>query len=215
MNKDIYILGIGHNTVVYIDLIEDCSYNIKGLFHYNDSLTGSDYYGYPILGSYDDLFNDYNLKGLNFALSQGDNKIRSELFDRILLNGGTIPTLIHPSANVSKRSKLGIGVVIHINAVVHPDVTIGNNTVFSYNTAITHTSSIGNHCYLAAFAMIGAYTTINDFVFIGIGAKTISGKVTSIGDNAYLGAGALVINNVEADSTVIGSPAKVYVPTNK
>ena len=30
MNKEIYILGIGHNTSVYIDLAEACGYEIKG-----------------------------------------------------------------------------------------------------------------------------------------------------------------------------------------
>lgn len=29
MNKEIYILGVGHNTPVYIDLVESCGYTIK------------------------------------------------------------------------------------------------------------------------------------------------------------------------------------------
>ena len=40
MNKEIYILGIGHNTSVYIDLAEACGYEIKGLYHYNGDRTG-------------------------------------------------------------------------------------------------------------------------------------------------------------------------------
>ena len=40
MNKEIYILGVGHNTPVYIDLVESCGYTIKGLYHYNEELTG-------------------------------------------------------------------------------------------------------------------------------------------------------------------------------
>ena len=36
MNKDIYVLGIGHNTIVYIDLLEQCGYNILGLYNYAD-----------------------------------------------------------------------------------------------------------------------------------------------------------------------------------
>lgn len=36
INKDIYILGVGHNTGVYIDLAQSCGYNVKGLYHYNN-----------------------------------------------------------------------------------------------------------------------------------------------------------------------------------
>ena len=36
--KKIYILGIGHNTPVYIELAENCGYQIEGLFHYNDKM---------------------------------------------------------------------------------------------------------------------------------------------------------------------------------
>ena len=31
--KDIYILGVGCNTVVYIDLVESCGYRVVGLYH--------------------------------------------------------------------------------------------------------------------------------------------------------------------------------------
>lgn len=68
---------------------------------------------------------------------------------------------------------------------------------------------IGNHCYIAFGAMIGAYVTIADFAFIGIGANIISGKVDTIGYNAYVGAGALVTHSVEKNTVVAGVPARI------
>lgn len=209
MHKRIYILGVGHNTSVYIDLAEACGYEILGLYHYDSDRTGEIDHGYKILGSFDDLFAIGNLDGKNFALSQGDNKIRATLFNRILKNGGNIPTLIHPTATVSKFAILGKGCIIHINSVVHPDVTIGDNTVLSYNTSISHSSKIGNHCYLAFGTMIGAYTQIGNYVFFGIASHTISSKVDYVGDHAYIGAGSLLTKSVEAYNVVMGSPAKV------
>lgn len=207
--KKIFILGVGHNTPVYIELAEACGYQVAGLYHFNNERTDEIYFGYKILGSFDDLFMKNKLDGICFALSQGDNKIRRDVFYRIKNMGGEIPTLIHPTATVSKFSKLGTGVIIHINAVVHPDVTIGENTVLSYNTAISHSSQVGSHCYLAFNAMIGAYTQVGDLVFFGIGAKTISGKVEYIHDGAYIGAGSLVTKSINAYNVVMGSPAKV------
>ena len=209
--NDIYILGVGHNTVVYIDLAEACGYNIKGLYHYNDERIGDDYFGYPILGSFKDLLAKPSLAGMKFALSQGNNKIRSELFYKLKELGGEIPTLVHPFACVSKRAILGEGVVVHTHAVVHPDTSIGDDTVLSCHAILIHSSHIGKHCYFAANALIGAYTRVDDFVFVGLGAKSISGKVDIIGRNSYIGAGALLTKSVAPGCTMIGNPAHPYV----
>lgn len=209
MNKEIYILGVGHNTPVYIDLVESCGYTIKGLYHYNEELTGKLDHGYPIIGSYNDLFSHETLCGMNFALSQGNNEIRADLFKKIRDKGGKIPTLIHPTVQISRFAKIGIGCVVHINTVIHPDVVIGDNTVLSYNVSISHNTYIGCNCYFAFGALIGAYVHIADNAFVGIGALIVSGKVHEIAKNAYIGAGAVVTHNVEEYTVVAGMPAKV------
>ena len=208
-NKEIYILGIGHNSIVYIDMLEQIGYTIKGLYHYNSERTGERYYGYQILGSFDDLYSIGDLSGMKFALSMGDNRVRKAVFENIMSRGGSVPTLIHPKADVSKYAQLGVGVVIHSNAVVHPDVKIGNNSIISCNCSLIHQSIIGNHCYIAGHALIGAYTTIGNNVFVGIGAILISDKVKSIGDNAIIGAGAVVSSSVESNLVVAGIPARI------
>ena len=208
-NKEIYVLGIGHNSIVYIDMLEQIGYTIKGLYHYNSERTGECYYGYQILGSFDDLYSIGDLSGMNFALSMGDNRIRKAVFENIMSIGGSVPTLIHPKADVSKYAQLGEGVVIHSNAVVHPDVKIGNNSIISCNCSLIHQSILGKHCYIAGHALIGAYTTIGNNVFIGLGAILISDKVKSVGDNAIIGAGAVVSASVGSNVVVAGVPARV------
>ena len=208
MNREIYVLGVGHNTSVYLELVETCGYTIKGLYHYNDERVGELDHGYPILGSFNDLFSLNSLEGMNFALSQGDNKIRATIFEKIIEKKGDVPTLIHPSAKVSKYAQLGRGVVVHMNTVVHPDVTVGDNTVLSYNVSVTHSTHIGKNCYLAFGVMVGAYTVVEDFVFLGIGAMVISGKVDLIGTFASVGAGAVVTKSVASYECVAGNPAK-------
>lgn len=56
MDKNICILGVGHNTAVYIDLVETCGYNVVGLYHFEEGRKGEIYFGQMIKGSNDDLF---------------------------------------------------------------------------------------------------------------------------------------------------------------
>ena len=87
MNKQIYALGVGHNTPVFIDLAEQCGYEVIGLYHYNAERTNEVDHGYKILGSFDDLFASKDLSNMNFVLTMGNNDIRAELTNKILKFG--------------------------------------------------------------------------------------------------------------------------------
>lgn len=210
MNKAIYALGVGHNTPVFIDLALACGYTIAGLYHYNNERTGEEDHGMRIIGSFEDLFLRESLQGMNFLLTMGDNKIRTELSDRIISKGGCVPTLIHPAAIISKFAKVSsVGVYISPFTYVQADSIIGDNTILLSHVNISHTTQIGCGCFVAGGATIGAYTMVEDFVFMGQGALSISSKVKRIGTHAYIGARSLLTHDVPAFSTMAGSPAKV------
>lgn len=210
MGKEIYALGVGHNTPVFIDLAEACGYTIKGLYHYNNERNGQIDHNFEIIGSFDELFAQGDLKGKNFLLTMGDNKIRTTLSEKILALGGKVPTLIHPTAIISRFAKIsGIGVYINPFAYVQADSEIGSNTIILSGVNISHTNHIGKSCFIAGGATIGAYTTVGDFVFVGQGALSISGKVKTIGQYAYIGARSLITHDVLPHSIIAGSPAKI------
>ena len=206
-NKDIYILGIGHNTIVTIDLAETCGYNIAGLYHYLEDRTGEEYFGHKIIASNNTLFKQ-NLEGKNFAISVGNNDIRSELFSKIKERGGNLVTLIHPTAVVSKYSKINNGVHIYANSIIDPDTEIGEDTIISSKSSVLHGSIIGKHSFLAPDVVLGANTMVEDYAFIGLNATIISNKANLIGKHSVVGASAVVAKTVEENTLVVGMPAK-------
>ncbi len=210
MDKNIYALGVGHNTPVFIDLALACGYSIAGLYHYNDEKTGQVDHGFQILGSFDDLFKSNSLEGKSFLLTMGDSKIRTELCSIIISKGGCVPTLIHPSAVISAFASISsIGVYISPFTYVQADSSIDSNTVLLSHVNISHTTHIGKGCFIAGGSTIGAYTMMGNNVFVGQGALSISSKVKNIGDNAYVGARSLLTKDVPENAVVMGSPAKV------
>lgn len=210
MKKQIYALGVGHNTPVFIDLAIACGYKIAGLYHYNNDRTGEVDHGYPIIGSFDDLYKKESLQNMSFLLTMGDNEIRTKLSNTILSKGGHVPTLIHPTAVISNFAQVAdIGVYISPFTFVQADSSIGDNTVLLSHVNISHTTHIGKGCFIAGGATIGAYTIVEDNVFIGQGALSISAKVSKIGTNSYIGARTLLTRDVPANAVVAGIPARV------
>lgn len=205
---DIYILGVGHNTIVTIELAEDCGYNIAGLYHYQEGRMGDLYFGHEIIGCNEKLFSQ-DLYGMNFAISVGDNDIRADLYNKIAERGGNVVTLIHPTAVVSKYSKIGKGVCIHALSVVSADTVIGDDCVVSHNDLVTHGVRMGNHCFMASNIVLGANTIMHDYAFIGSGATVISTKAKELGYHSVVGAGAVVTKPVPNNAVVAGNPAKI------
>lgn len=214
MLKEIYALGVGHNTSVFIDLAEACGYAVKGLYHFNDERTGEIDHGFEILGSFEDLLSKPTLKGMNFLLTMGDNKIRSELSNQIISLGGVVPSLIHPTAVISRFAKISpVGVYLSPFTYVQADSSIGDNTVLLSHVNISHTTNIGRSCFIAGGATIGAYTTMEDFVFVGQGALSISAKAKHVGHHAFIGARSLLTRDIPANVVVAGSPARILRDT--
>lgn len=207
--KEIYVLGVGGSTPVFIDIAEACGYKIAGLYHYNEDRTGEEDHGYPILGSFEDLYQS-DIKGRMFLLSQGDMKIREEVTDRIKQLGGIVPTLIHPSAVISKYAKISNdGVVIGSNCIVQADSVIKSNAVLRDMALVCHQTTIGNYCFVGPKALVGAHIEVQDFAFIGQDALLVSGKVGKMGTNSLLGAGSVLTKELPVNVVAVGNPARV------
>lgn len=208
MDKDIYVLGIGIASMVYLEHAEACGYNIAGLYHYNEDRTGEVVCGHKIIGSFSNMF-AAGVKGKKFLLTQGKMALRKELTERILLEGGIIPTIIHPLASVSKYSVIGDGCLVGPYAVIQAQCKIGNGVIVRDNALVCHDTTIDDYVFVGPKALVGAMLHIKDQAFIGQGSILISSKATEIGVNTLIGAGSLVTKPIPDNVVAVGCPARI------
>ena len=203
--NEIYVLGVGGSTPLFIELAEACGYKVVGLYHYNDERTGENEHGFTILGSFDDMLKS-DIRGKKILLSQGNMKIRKELTDKIKAVGG----IIHPTAIVSRFANISDdGVCIGANCIIQADVVINAGGVIRDMALVCHQTTIGNYCFIGPKALVGAHILIEDFAFIGQSSLLVSGKVRNVGGNTLVGAGAVVTKELPADVVVVGNPARI------
>lgn len=209
--REVFLLGVGHGTPLFIELAEACGYKVGGLYHYNDTRTGEIDHGFDILGSFEDLFQS-DIEGKKFVLTMGDMSIKKSISDRILNSGGILPSLIHPSSIISRFANISDnGVLIASQCEVHSDAIIKEGCVLWPNVTIEHNSTLSSYTFCGPKAYIGAYTNVGYQAFIGQCSVIISGKAVSIGDHAVIGAAAVVTKPVLENTTVLGNPARILV----
>ena len=205
-NKSVYIIGAGTYGEVMWELAVLNGYEVKGYYDEDESKLNNMIMGTKVIGKFSDL-PEADIKNNNYIVAIGNNDIRYNIMSRINALGGMTPTLIHPSAVISKSAKIGKGVYIQANAHIWTKVNVSDYCVISPNVVVAHHSSLGKACLVSTLSAVGASINVEDFVFIGMGATIVTG-VTSIGKNSIIGAGAVVLKDVEENSVYAGVPAK-------
>lgn len=100
---------------------------------------------------------------------------------------------------------------------IHPGATIGKNLFIDHGMGVVigETTIIGDNCILYQNVTLGGtgkdhgkrHPTLGDNVLVGAGAKVLG--PFKVGDNARVAAGAVVLDEVPANATAVGVPARV------
>lgn len=100
---------------------------------------------------------------------------------------------------------------------IHPGAKIGNGLFIDHGMGVVigETAEVGNNCTIYHEVTLGGtgkdsgkrHPTVGKNVLIGAGAKLLG--PFSVGDNAMIGAGAVVLDEVEANTTVAGIKARL------
>lgn len=137
----------------------------------------------------------------------GHPMLRAAVMQRYVGARFAFPTLIHPSATVPQSAvELGRGCTIAAGARLTSDITVGDFGLLNTNVTIGHDATIGESVVINPGANIAGWVMVGDQVLIGAGAQVLEHR--RIGARSRIGAGAVVTRDVDADSTVVGIPAR-------
>ncbi len=131
---------------------------------------------------------------------------RRGIVERLVGEGRSLATLVHPSAVVAASATVEPGCVILPLVVLGARSRIGRGTIVNRGALIGHHTTIGEYAFVGPGANVASKVTIGPGAYLGIGSIVRDGL--TIGEGAVLGAGAVAVGDVGAGVTVVGVPAR-------
>lgn len=168
--------------------LEQCEKPLEGLpVHWIDDLTAQHRHCHAVC-----------------AISTTD---RHQFVDQARDRGISFTTLVHPTARVSAKSKLGEGTVISPMCLIASHTRVGKHVFMNRGAMVGHHTQIGDYVTIQPGANIAGVCRIGERTYIGMGATVID-RIT-IGSQSIVGAGAVVTKDVPDRVQVIGVPARI------
>jgi len=204
--KAIIIIGSGAVAAEVITYIEDINstkaeqIKIKGFIDdssENFKVNSEKYdFQHPYFGTTD----SFNFSNDEFyVLGVASIEARKNILKKIEEKGLVFVNIIHPSVQISKSAKLGIGNIIYPNCVIGPNSQLGNYNLLTSFSFISHDSTIGSNNFFATAGLSGN-VKVGDNNFFGI--RSVIVPSISIGSNNIIQAGMIVDKNVTNNETI-------------
>lgn len=212
MIKKIIIFGTGGNCFDILDTINEINeseqkYKCIGFLDDNEELWGKDFFGVKVLGP---LSKSKELIDSCFFVN-GIGSEKNFFNKRKIISALKIPlrrfeTIIHPTASVSKMSKIGIGTVVLQNVTITSNVNIGNHVIILPNSVINHDNYINDYTCIASGVCLSGGVKIGESCYLGSNSSIISN--ITVEDYSLIGMGSNVLADVKENSVMIGNPAR-------
>ncbi len=205
--KDIVIIGAGGFGREVAWLIEDINkvnneWNIVGFVDDNKSIQGTEINGYKVVGDIDWL-KEQELYVVNAI---GDPITKKKIIEKLDSSKNQYPVLIHPSVMYSESVNFGEGSIICAGNIITVNIEIGKHVIVNLDCTIGHDANIGDYSTILPSVNVSGFVKTEECVSVGTGSAVIQG--VNIGRNTVVGAGAVVVKDLPANCTAVGSPAK-------
>ncbi|MDC3024468.1 acetyltransferase [Alphaproteobacteria bacterium] len=196
-NKKIIMLGAGGHARVLYDIISINQVEICAVVDITEELLKP-------FNSFIHINNDENIEKrlppekyevINAVGMIPGKKIflRKSLYSFYKLRKYDFVSLIHPSAIISKSSKIYEGVNIMAGCIIQANTRIYENTIINTGVKIDHDCTIGKNVHISPGTTLCGNVKVGDNSFIGAGVIGLPGTV--IPSESVIPAGKVLKNN--------------------
>jgi sugar O-acyltransferase (sialic acid O-acetyltransferase NeuD family) len=186
------LVGAGGHAHACIDVIEQHGhYQIAGIVGMPEQLH-SRHLGYAVIAADDNLS---QLSGPHpFAvitvgqIQSPGSRIR--LYEMVARIGFQLPSIVAPTAYVSRHATIGAGTVVMHGAIINAAAKVGSNCIINTRALVEHDATVEDHCHISTGAILNGDARVGAGSFVGSGSVIKEG--VSIGQNCVVGMGLTV-----------------------
>lgn len=149
--------------------------------------------GLPVAGGFDRI---PALVGADtsFFVAVGRVEARARWMREVLQRGGSLATVIHPGACVSRFAAVGANNMIDYGCHIGANTVVGDGNLFWSSSVVSHDCSVGDLCFFGPGVHVGGYTRIGSRSMFGTGSSVRS--CIEIGSSVIVGLGARVTSAI-------------------
>jgi sugar O-acyltransferase (sialic acid O-acetyltransferase NeuD family) len=208
--QDIVIVGVGGLGREIAEWVEDINevtptFRVLGFLDDDASKHGLKRHDLPVLGSLDWLTE--RSRTVATVIGLGNPAPKRRVVERLRAHSAGFPSIVHPNAVVGRYVALGEGCIVCPGVILTTDIRVGHFVTFNFDLTVGHDATIDDFVTLAPGVHISGYVKVREGADLGAGAVTIPS--VEIGAWSVVGAGAAVTQDVPANCTAVGVPARV------
>lgn len=208
VSKKLYIIGaggFGKEVKWLVERINKISHiwDIAGYIDDNFE-KGTMINGVPVIGNIDYL--NSIREPINVVCAIGSSITRRTTIEKITSLHIEFPNLLDPSVIISDSVVLGKGVIICAGSILTVNIKINDFVIINLDCTIGHDAKLDSYVTLYPSVNVSGKVSIGEATEIGTGTHIIQGK--SVLNETIIGAGAVVVRDIPARCTALGSPAK-------
>ncbi|MSO65736.1 MAG: hypothetical protein EXQ85_08080 [Alphaproteobacteria bacterium] len=204
-----YIYGASTGALQIMEIVRSGTpCRLVGIIDDNPDLHGRQVRGVEVLGGID-LLADLAAKARTAVVVASHSNNRRKIFEKLATRvpGVDLPPVVDRRAVLLSGVTVGPGCLIEAGCIVGHDVSLGQGAILNIGAKLSH------NCAVGAFSHLAIGTSISGAVSIGrnclIGAGSAINPAVAIGDNVIVMPGSSVMNDLPADVTAGGNPARV------
>jgi sugar O-acyltransferase (sialic acid O-acetyltransferase NeuD family) len=211
MSLPVIIIGSGGHAAVIADALLASGARVLGFTDSDPRRCGARVCGLPVLGD-DSALAKHSPGEAVLANGIGGTrvaKLRRTVQERLEADGWQFIAVRHPSAVVSRFSKIGSGAQLLAASVVQAGATVAKGCIVNTAAVVEHDVELGEFVHVAPRALLCGAVAVGANSHVGAGAVVRQG--VRIGADTLIGAGAVVVGDFAGHGALLGIPAREAV----